>query len=274
MGPAGVRRHPGRAARRRRAPTPGAAPPASTGCAAAAAWPSYVSCGRARPDRPAAGPVARAGCCPTRRSSRRRGAADARRGPHQDRPLHRPGRPAPRWRMAARHRPGPGAADADLPESSAPAGDGPPPAHRWAERDPDAAKRLTAARAAVAALADKHHMPTENLLHARRRPPAGLAAARPAVPGYRRRRTGLLRRPPLADQPDRRGRWPVPWRRRPGFRARPSPFVRPSPLVKPSPLIKHCGEVSPPGRTGPASRAAAPRRTAAGARSPGTRGTR
>src|SRR5690242_6887291 len=56
------------------------------------------------------------------------------------------------------------AADADLPESSAPAGDGPPPAHRWAERDPEAARRLTAARAAVSALAEKHNLPAENLL--------------------------------------------------------------------------------------------------------------
>ncbi len=54
--------------------------------------------------------------------------------------------------------------DTALPESSAPPGDGPPPAHRWAERDPVAAKRLTAARAAVAALADSAHLPAENLL--------------------------------------------------------------------------------------------------------------
>jgi ribonuclease D len=51
-----------------------------------------------------------------------------------------------------------------LPESSSPAGDGPPPAHRWQERDPAAAARLTAVRAAVAALADEHGLPTENLL--------------------------------------------------------------------------------------------------------------
>jgi len=55
-------------------------------------------------------------------------------------------------------------ADAALPESSAPPGDGPPPAHRWAERDPVAAKRLAAARTAVAALADAGHMPAENLV--------------------------------------------------------------------------------------------------------------
>ncbi len=52
----------------------------------------------------------------------------------------------------------------NLPESSAPTGDGPPPAHRWQERDPVAATRLTAVRAAVAALADSRGLPTENLL--------------------------------------------------------------------------------------------------------------
>ena len=51
-----------------------------------------------------------------------------------------------------------------LPEPSVPSGDGPPPAHRWQERDPAAATRLTAVRAAVAALADEHGLPTENLL--------------------------------------------------------------------------------------------------------------
>ncbi|MFC6086047.1 HRDC domain-containing protein [Sphaerisporangium aureirubrum] len=53
--------------------------------------------------------------------------------------------------------------ETQLPHPSAP-GDGPPPANRWADRDPAAAKRLAAARTAVAALADAHHMPTENLL--------------------------------------------------------------------------------------------------------------
>ncbi|MCK2217483.1 ribonuclease D [Actinomadura sp. ATCC 31491] len=53
--------------------------------------------------------------------------------------------------------------DDQLPAPSTP-GDGPPPPNRWADRDPAAAKRLAAARAVVAALADEHHMPTENLL--------------------------------------------------------------------------------------------------------------
>ena len=50
-----------------------------------------------------------------------------------------------------------------LPETSAP-GDGPPPASRWAERDPAAARRLDAARTVVAAIADEHNLPSENLL--------------------------------------------------------------------------------------------------------------
>ncbi len=51
-----------------------------------------------------------------------------------------------------------------LPEPVLHTADGPPPAHRWAERDPDAARRLTAVRTVVAALADEHGLPAENLL--------------------------------------------------------------------------------------------------------------
>ncbi|GGS69621.1 HRDC domain-containing protein [Nonomuraea spiralis] len=53
--------------------------------------------------------------------------------------------------------------DGQLPQPSTP-GDGPPPPNRWADRDPAAAKRLAAARAVVAALAEEYRMPTENLL--------------------------------------------------------------------------------------------------------------
>ncbi len=73
--------------------------------------------------------------------------------------------------------------DRALPAASAPPGDGPPPAHRWQDRDPEAARRLTAVRAVVAALADSHNMPAENLLQpdAVRRlswqPPAEVTAA-------------------------------------------------------------------------------------------------
>jgi ribonuclease D len=51
----------------------------------------------------------------------------------------------------------------ELPVPSPPA-DGPPPIARWADRNPDAAARLTAARAAVAAVSDEWSTPTENLL--------------------------------------------------------------------------------------------------------------
>jgi ribonuclease D len=71
-------------------------------------------------------------------------------------------RHAPEWRRAV------GRARAQteraLPAVSPRPGEGPPPAHRWAERDPEAAVRLTAVRAVVAALADEHHLPAENLL--------------------------------------------------------------------------------------------------------------
>ncbi|GAA3758256.1 ribonuclease D [Spinactinospora alkalitolerans] len=54
-------------------------------------------------------------------------------------------------------------APSELPQPSAP-GDGPPPTNRWADRDPAAARRLEAARAAVSAIAERITMPTENLL--------------------------------------------------------------------------------------------------------------
>jgi ribonuclease D len=54
--------------------------------------------------------------------------------------------------------------EARLPGTSSPLPEGPPPAHRWAERDPIAAQRLTAVRTVVAALADEHSLPAENLL--------------------------------------------------------------------------------------------------------------
>jgi ribonuclease D len=71
-------------------------------------------------------------------------------------------RHAPEWRRAV----GRARAQSDraLPAVSARPSDGPPPAHRWPERDPEAATRLIAVRAVVAALADEHHLPAENLL--------------------------------------------------------------------------------------------------------------
>jgi ribonuclease D len=51
----------------------------------------------------------------------------------------------------------------ELPE---PAGqhDGPPPPNRWADKDPDAAARLAAARAALTSIAEANTLPVENLL--------------------------------------------------------------------------------------------------------------
>ncbi|WP_249265391.1 MULTISPECIES: ribonuclease D [unclassified Pseudonocardia] len=57
---------------------------------------------------------------------------------------------------------------AELPESELPRGaattDGPPPVSRWADRDPDAAARLAAARAALGTVSEQHDVPVENLL--------------------------------------------------------------------------------------------------------------
>ncbi len=53
----------------------------------------------------------------------------------------------------------------DLPPTT-PVGeaDGPPPSNRWANRDPDAAARLTAVRTAMTGLAERIELPTENLI--------------------------------------------------------------------------------------------------------------
>ena len=71
--------------------------------------------------------------------------------------------------------------NSDLPPSALPS-DGPPPVSRWADRDPDAAARLAAARAALAELSDRYQVPVENMLQPdllRRlcwQPPAGPVA--------------------------------------------------------------------------------------------------
>ena len=57
-----------------------------------------------------------------------------------------------------------------LPDSALPdtggttVASGPPPTHRWAERDPAAAARLAAVRATVTELGEQYTMPSENLL--------------------------------------------------------------------------------------------------------------
>jgi ribonuclease D len=52
---------------------------------------------------------------------------------------------------------------AELPEVN-PSTDGPPPPNRWIDKDPAAAARLAAARAALNVLAQRHRLPVENLL--------------------------------------------------------------------------------------------------------------
>jgi ribonuclease D len=93
-----------------------------------------------------------------------------------------------------------GLADRDLPQP--PAADGPPPPHRWAERDPVAAARLTRCREVVTRLATEHDLPPENLVapDAIRRlawtPPhqlnAGTVSAALAAAGARPWQVGLL----------------------------------------------------------------------------------
>ena len=58
-----------------------------------------------------------------------------------------------------------GSADDELPEAAGgTVPNGPPPAHRWAERDPAAAARLAAARTAVTSIAEDNRLPIENLI--------------------------------------------------------------------------------------------------------------
>ncbi|MGF1426977.1 HRDC domain-containing protein [Kitasatospora sp. LaBMicrA B282] len=53
--------------------------------------------------------------------------------------------------------------ESQLPPAAAPH-EGPPPPRAWAEKDPVAAARLAGAKAAVAELAEQHHLPAENLI--------------------------------------------------------------------------------------------------------------
>ncbi|MEJ1208810.1 ribonuclease D [Streptomyces sp. CCNWLW230] len=56
-----------------------------------------------------------------------------------------------------------GLSESQLPQPGQPV-TGPPPPRAWADKDPAAAARLTAARAAVTALAERLNMPQENLI--------------------------------------------------------------------------------------------------------------
>ena len=54
--------------------------------------------------------------------------------------------------------------ESELPRPGAAPGDGPPPVRAWADKDPAAAVRLSAAREAVTGLAERYVLPVENLL--------------------------------------------------------------------------------------------------------------
>jgi len=54
--------------------------------------------------------------------------------------------------------------DGELPSTRGPRSDGPPPPRAWADRDPAAAARLTAAREVVQRIAAQWQVPVENLL--------------------------------------------------------------------------------------------------------------
>ncbi|HYJ70733.1 MAG TPA: ribonuclease D [Nocardioidaceae bacterium] len=56
-----------------------------------------------------------------------------------------------------------GLPDGDLPTATA-RSNGPPPPRAWADRDPDAADRLTACRTVVTELSKSHEVPAENLI--------------------------------------------------------------------------------------------------------------
>lgn len=84
--------------------------------------------------------------------------------------------------------------ESQLPPQHRPA-EGPPPARVWADRDPAAAVRLARCRAAISAIAERHNLPSENLISpetVRRlawEPPAetNLDTIRQVLQGYRTR---------------------------------------------------------------------------------------
>ena len=78
--------------------------------------------------------------------------------PEFQRPAAR--RALPRWWSALQR--AEAIPDSDLPPMTLP-GDGPPPPRLWADRDPDAAARLAAARSFLAALSEEVGTPVENL---------------------------------------------------------------------------------------------------------------
>lgn len=74
--------------------------------------------------------------------------------------------------------------ESELPQPGQPL-NGPPPPRAWADKDPAAAARLSAARAAVTALAESLNLPQENLITPDTVRQAVLGAMRPSRPRSR-----------------------------------------------------------------------------------------
>ena len=157
--------------RRRRGSIRGGAPRASTRCAPGVRSPSSASSGRSATRWPARPTCRRAGCCADQ-AIIEAARAEAGKVPPTGRPqldrisgfhARNARKHSARWQAAvlrARE-----LDERDLPEvAGATATGGPPPAHRWAERDPAAAARLAAGRETVSALATANRLPAENLL--------------------------------------------------------------------------------------------------------------
>ena len=170
-------------------------------------------------------------------------ARAARRGDRQPRRWRCP-RPRPSCslspcfngrRCAGRWRPGsrPWTPPCTLPEDDLPdlkaRYDGPPPARSWPERDPEAAARLAAGRAAVAAIATEHNLPTENLLAPDSS--AGSPGRRPTTSPNRWSPTYCAVWVPGSGRcSSPRRRWPRRWSRR-RKSTRSSPHLPPSPTI-------------------------------------------
>ena len=230
----GVRRDRGRAAASPAGRPVAAHRPACTGCATGGSWLWCASCGSPRRDRPARATSRPGRVLPDAAIVAPRCARAAR-----PRPLLRAARVAG---TAARRQPAtwlPAIEAAPRAARGRPAGpqarpvDGPPPARRWAERDPVAAARLAAARAALGASPPSTacrsrtcSAPTRcaasrgprRPIRPRASPPSCAATARargrsrspPACsPRRSRRRLATAVLPPLREPPDRDGRAPT-----------------------------------------------------------------
>ena len=192
--------------RRRHGSTPGGAPPACTGCASAASSPWCARCGSAATRWPAARDIAPGRVLPdsaivAAALAAPRTEEDLVALPGLGRAARCAGRPRP-WLPAI-------AAALALPDDRAARAsrrrtrDRHRPAS-WGDRDPAAAARLAAARAAVGSRRRRAPAAGREPALAGHRPPAGLGPAA----GRRRRGRGRLpagaRRPRLAGRADRR----------------------------------------------------------------------